>query len=509
MLHPGQVPGAARERERGAVSARTTALEALIQSSLEALRDGHAESRATEALLFVGHWNDSLPRLLLHDAVLEPVDKIVWAVIKTRADPARGTAFPSYTMIGRLANVGSEATVSRALAILRVTRWLTACGRVRDFRGRFRGNVYVLHDEPLSLVDTLYLDPAYMAFTRQSMEHRHARVAQVAGAVIRSLELDLAEGVDVLLRPDPLVDRLGLRQAEMHDGKSADGQESATTTAAPSTVYGLRFRLRRQLAIPSDEAPSGGRQLQNLKTVEPAGQQQILPATDHLQNLKLVDPQNLRAQKFLQPQNLCPAVVVGSSENTTTTTAPRPTAKSEVARGAPDADLALAALRWPPALSTNYRHLAAIQLRSVPLALRQEVLDILDGRLRAIERGADPLHYGPMAYLKTLCAKAASGQLVPRQPVARGSAPTEAERPAAPDPAVRLEAELRVARSDLAHWQRLTGLEPDAERGAPLRRLADEAQHEVERIAGKLVALRQEPPATPAENSPNAVPPGI
>lgn len=508
MRHPEQDPGAAPERDRGAASARTIALETLIQSSLEALRDGRGDSRAAEALLFVGHWNDALPRLLLHDAVLEPVDKIVWAVIKTRADPARGTAFPSYATIGRLANVGSEATVSRALAILRVTRWLTACGRVRDFRGRFRGSVYVLHDEPLSLTDTLYLDPAYMAFTRQSMEHRHARVAQVAGAVIQSLELDLAEGVDVLQRPDPLVDRLALQQAQVADGSTFNAQGSVRAPVAPSTVYGLRFRLRQQLASDSDEAASGGYQLQNLKTAEPAGQQQNLPAMDHLQNLKPVAPQNLRAQKFLQPQNLRPAVVVGSNKNTTTTTQLQPTAKSEAPPGGPGADPALASLRWPSALSANYRHLAAIQLRSVPQALRQEVLDILDGRLRAIERGADRLHYGPLAYLKTLCAKAASGQLVPRQSAGQAMRP-EGDRPAGVDPVVRLEVELRVARSDLAHWQRLSALEPDAERGAPMRRLAADAQQEVERIAGKLAALRQATSATPAANGANSVLPGI
>ena len=507
MHQLGQDPRAAPDRI--SVSARTAALESLIQSSLGALRDGHGETRPAEALLFVGHWNDALPRLLLHDSVLEPVDKIVWAVIKTRADPARGTAFPSYATIGRLANVGSEATVSRALAILRITRWLTACGRVRDFRGRFRGNVYVLHDEPLSLTDTLYLDPLYMAFTRQSVEHRHARVAQIAGAQIRSLELDVAEGVDVLQRQDPIVDQIAVRQAEIHDDSYPGPTGSAADASAPTTVYGLRFRLRQQLAAPSAEPASTSRQLQNLKTVQPAGQQQIFAALDHLQNLKTVEPQNLREQKFLSPQNLQSPVVVGSSEDTTTTTAHQSPAKSEVPSIEPGADLALETLRWPSALSANYRHLAAIQLRSVPTALRQEVLDILDGRLRAIDRGADRLHYGPLAYLKTLCAKAVSGQLVRRQPAGHESTPGEVERPSGVDPAVRLEAELRVARSDLAHWQRLVGLEPDAERGAPMRRLVEGAQLEVERIAGKLIALRQGESTAPIENGTNAVPPGI
>lgn len=474
---------------RNAVSARTAALDALIESSLEALRAGQGGTHHPEALLFVGNWNDALPRLLIHDSVLEPVDKIIWAVIKTRADPGRGTAFPNYATIGRLANVGSEATVARAMAILRVTRWLTLCGRARDLRGRFRGNVYALHDEPLSLVDTVFLDHAYVAFTYQAIEHRHARVALVASAVARSLELDLAEGKDVLQPQEPIAQRLAAQQdAELAASDTPTAGSEGGTETVP--VYGLRSGLRRQLRThPTGEVQVDHR-LQNLKTVDEPSTLHISKAADRLQILKTVTPQNLGAQQILRAQDLPSAVVVGSSnENTTTTTdaGPKP-AKIEVAGPELEPAASIGVLRWPQGLTANYRHIAALQLRTVPSDLRQAVLDILDNRLRAIDRGGEALHYGPLAYLKALCAKAIAGQLVLQQQTTQTTpAPAEQGRAGA-DQASALSVKLRVARGDHAHWQRLLGLDSDPERNAPIRQLVDQALLEVKRIEAEIDA---------------------
>ena len=468
----------------GSVSQRARALESLIASSLAALRRGEHYPPPAEALLFIGNWNDALPRLLIYDQILEPVDKIVWAVIRTRADPQRGTAFPSYATVGRLANVGSEATVSRALAILRVTRWLTHCGRARDGHGRFRGNVYLLHDEPLALADTLYLDQSYMAFAYQAAAHRHARVALVASGVLRSLELDVAENSDAPPSPDPLQQRLAAQQASLVAGQDpADGSPIHAPPEPPS-VYGVRARLlhqfRQQQAVQAD-------QLQILKTVEAGGQHQFLSLGRHLQNLKAVHPQNL------EPQISGAAVVVGSSSKSTTTTTqvtPNP-----VALASPVDSVGV--VRWPPQLTPNHRHLAAIQLRGLPIDLRQTVLDILDQRLRAVERGAERLHYGPLAYLKTLCVKAAAGQLVLPQ-----TAAGTAIKPAAlaeDEAKGRLKARLRVARADHTHWQRVLGLESRTDQQGMIQQLVDQATQEVARIESELASLIDTPASPQGE----------
>ncbi|WP_308873979.1 helix-turn-helix domain-containing protein [Thiothrix subterranea] len=102
--------------------------------------------------------------MLYEDPILEPLERNVWAIIKLHAmDGNSVTAFPTYEELMLRCQVGSKATISRALAILRATRWLTICkSKLRDGKGRVRGNIYALHDEPLQLAETLALDSDYL-----------------------------------------------------------------------------------------------------------------------------------------------------------------------------------------------------------------------------------------------------------------------------------------------------------------------------------------------------------
>ena len=117
---------------------QTYALDALIRETLSrARRDGAASG--ADALLFLGNGHHAFPALLVQDPVLEPVDKLVWMVIyqSGRGTGARAV-FPSYTDIARLVNVSSTSTVSRAIAILRATRWLSLCARSPGCERTFR-----------------------------------------------------------------------------------------------------------------------------------------------------------------------------------------------------------------------------------------------------------------------------------------------------------------------------------------------------------------------------------
>ncbi|MDH8489804.1 hypothetical protein QIG87_27805, partial [Klebsiella pneumoniae] len=58
----------------------------------------------------------------------------------------------------------SRSTVSNALMMLRITRWLSLCQRLRDEpSGRITGNLYALHDAPLSHADACRMDSEYLA----------------------------------------------------------------------------------------------------------------------------------------------------------------------------------------------------------------------------------------------------------------------------------------------------------------------------------------------------------
>jgi len=278
-------------------------------------------------------------------------------VIKIAAASTGPTAFPTYKQIAKTANVGSEATVARSMAILRATRWLTLCRRVRDGQGRFRGNVYALHDEPLPLADTLHLDQAYLQFLNQCLEHAHAQVRKISEAVLGTIEDDARAG-RVVTEPANSLDR---RLASLHT-LQGDAQHS------------------RFFSLSADR-------LQKLKSeIEP----------HPLQNLKL-DP----LQKNLKSVRSSSCYI----NKTTSTTPATDSDENQPANATVDSTRSLI---FPDALKPYERLLARMYVKNAPEPLRQDVLDELAGRLRAARKKGEPIA-NPIGYLTQLCKAAAGG----------------------------------------------------------------------------------------------------
>ncbi len=338
----------------------TYALDALIRETLA--RGRRSGGNAADALLFLGNRHHAFPVVVVHDPILEPVDKLVWMVI-CRAAQATVTraVFPSYADIARLANVSSTSTVSRSIAILRATRWLSLCARNREANGRFGGNVYALHDEPLPLADALHLDPGYMAFLDEAAGHHHARVRRVVQAVSTSLDQDIRSGKDVLAPVNPMERRLEALHAIQRGGDRRYFSFNAEVIAGLANSG-----VRRD----------GSNQDQNSKAVKPGPQKsKSVPRS---------------SSKY---------------KNTTTTT---PTDSKDSAREA----VSLESLIVPPRLKDNQRALAARYLGTIPVEHRQPVLDELAGRFQAEQHGAKPV-YDELRYLHHLCVQVNRGGFVP------------------------------------------------------------------------------------------------
>lgn len=343
--------------DEATIRPETRALEHLIRRTVgHVLRS--ASAKPTDAMLFLGNRHDAFPSLLVQDPVLEPVDKVVWMVVCQHGQ-ATGTALPRYEEIARLANIASTSTVSRAIAILRTTRWLSLCVRVRDGGGRFRGNVYALHSEPLTLPDTLHLDTGYMDFVQAACQHHHARVRKVAEAVLASLDEDVASGRDLVAPVNPMTRRTEASQAVERPGSRRYFDFSATVLA----------------------------RLTNRSTSSAAGNQDQKSKPDRLRNSC--------PQKSKSVRSSC------INKKTTTTQIPRATE--------PGVDEVLI---YPQRLSANQREIAARYLERVPVPQRQQVLDELEGRLRAERQGAKPV-YDELRYLYRLCKQIATGGFQP------------------------------------------------------------------------------------------------
>ncbi len=345
---------------------QTHALDALIQATIErAQRD--SSSTHADTMLFMGNRHQSFPTLVVQDPVLEPVDKLVWMVIMLQArETGTNTAFPSYETLAKKTNVSSTSTISRAIAILRATRWLTLCARLRDdASGRFRGNVYALHDEPLPLADALHLDPDYMTFLRQSLTHHHARVRLVAKGVLDTIDEDIHEGIDICAQGHPLERRMQAVEAIQQD--------------SPRRYFAFSAKVMTRL--------------RNV-VVETSSDHQ-----DQISKLEISHDQILNPQKSKSGSSCSSSYI-----NTTTTK----TTETKISNR-PEADPPLI---YPKRLSENQCELADRYLNTVTAEVRQPILDELEGRLRSEQKGMKPV-YDELRFLHYLCRAANKGEFVP------------------------------------------------------------------------------------------------
>lgn len=252
-------------------------LQQMIERSSITLKEKGYDKPANEGLLFLGNPQLVFPRLLFEDPVLEPVDRNTWAAIKlAAADGDSVTAFPSYRELMLRCNVGSKATISRSISILRSTRWLTVCkARLRDVGGRVRGNIYALHDEPLQLVEVLVLDSGYIKWLEETSTGKHTshpRAMAVAGAVLRDMQVQLRAGEDITALEMPIPRRM-------------QAMESAALIALGKEPRGGFFAVSRgsikELDTRTYDKERGQRQVQKLYSVKSLGTVSVLsPSTE-------------------------------------------------------------------------------------------------------------------------------------------------------------------------------------------------------------------------------------
>ena len=166
------------------------ALSALFDEALRHLEPnetGQGAAPRQDGFLYSGNRHESVPRALFLDRRLTPLERNAWQVFRLQLNDDGVTAFPTYDQIRPyLASVpcaaqASHETVARALTLLRLTRWLSLVRRRRDPRtGRIQGNLYVLHDEPLSPFEAMQLDADYLGLVSQALTHA-AKAVQIVG----------------------------------------------------------------------------------------------------------------------------------------------------------------------------------------------------------------------------------------------------------------------------------------------------------------------------------------
>jgi len=234
------------------------ALSALFDEALQHLEPkepAQGTAPAADGFLYSGNRHESVPRRLFLDRRLTPLERNAWQVFRLQLNDDGVTAFPTYDQLRPyLASMpcaaqASHETVARTLTLLRLTRWLSLVRRRRDPKtGRIQGNLYVLHDEPLSPFEAMQLDPDYLGLVSQALTHA-AKAVQIVG--MNSLR-EIAE--DPLLSGRTLPTRLQVLAQRMarHGWTASYPQEGA----GHESEEGQEAQLRNG-AYPSSESEAG------------------------------------------------------------------------------------------------------------------------------------------------------------------------------------------------------------------------------------------------------------
>jgi len=230
-------------------------LEAHLLHKKESAPTEVAGSSPYSGIIFSGNPHETVPRRLLLDDRLTPLERNTWQVFRLLINDDGVTAFPTYDQLRPYLGMqpgkpASRETISKALVTLRLTRWLSLGRRVRnDLSGQVQGNVYLLHDEPVSPAEAVEFDKGYLQLLGQSMQHQNKALREVAEIAWNEFARDPDVGNRLPSRVDVIEERLNA-QPWVKDVQAAPELKA--------TEFGVRTQQNPpQFPLSSDSELSG------------------------------------------------------------------------------------------------------------------------------------------------------------------------------------------------------------------------------------------------------------
>ncbi|CDF93428.1 MULTISPECIES: STY4528 family pathogenicity island replication protein [Pseudomonas] len=201
--------------------------------------------------LFSGQSHEVVPRRLLLDSRLTPLERNAWQVFRLMLQ-GQGVVTPRYEDLQPyLSSVpygasASRETIARVLTMLRLTRWLSLVSRGRDqLSGRLQGSLYVLHDEPLTPAEAMELDQDYLELVGHALSHATKAVRIVAQHVLEEIRQDT----------DIDLGRLPARLDSLSEHWTQQGLDKAPDEALHDSERGGDHRVRNRVGPRSDSEP--------------------------------------------------------------------------------------------------------------------------------------------------------------------------------------------------------------------------------------------------------------
>lgn len=203
------------------------------------------------SFLFSGQSLEVVPRRLLLDSRLTPLERNAWQVLRLMLQ-GQGVVTPRYEDLQPyLSSVpygtsASRETIARVLTVLRLTRWLSLVSRGRDqLCGRLQDSLYVLHDEPLTPAEAMELNQDYLELVGHCLSHNTKAVRIVAQHMLEEIrqDTDIDQG------------RLPTRLDSWGEHWTQQGLDQATEDALHDSELGSDHRVRNRTDPRSDFEP--------------------------------------------------------------------------------------------------------------------------------------------------------------------------------------------------------------------------------------------------------------
>lgn len=222
-----------------------------------------------DSFLYSGNRHETVPRALFLDIRLTPLERNAWQIIRLQLLDNTTAVFPSYEQLRPfLASMpcgakASHETIAKTLTMLRLSRWLSLVQRRRDAKtGRLQGNLYVLHDEPLTPFETLQLDPEYLELVSHALDHLSKAVQCVAIQVLKEISDDpLLQGKLLPTRVQLLMQRVDL-QSEVGE----DALLRIQPAPASESEVGSKPTSQHCLRIPKQDSTVSTKAKKKLRT---------------------------------------------------------------------------------------------------------------------------------------------------------------------------------------------------------------------------------------------------
>ncbi|MCF6256203.1 MAG: hypothetical protein L3K25_07865 [Gammaproteobacteria bacterium] len=387
-------------------------------------RSGLPSEAGMGSLIYLGNHHDAVPRDLILDPILESGEIHTWMLMKIHVDnPMLATRIPSQdNLIEQLKC--SRPIVSRHMQVLRALRWLTLCAEVRGADGQFRGVVYAQHDQPLSLADTLYLDPAYIDFLEQPTKGdvlkrlrniKHSVLTHTDYLVFKGQHLDLhpthLEQLNARLKSHTSGDPLDTHLSCPALGVDPDGVKNLYgDPEKPAHIEYLKKTLEHPVKNIDTVNSAESHPIDHVKNID-TGKTQNFQENDPVKNFYMAD---LNKNDQNSDKSPCKKLLHGDStggvrggssllnnKKQTTTTPPTPPSKN-----CPPLD-------FPKAVSKSPRQMAYVlkQLEPLPESERQYALHYLADRIKAGENGTDTPVGNAIRYLAWIVKNMLDGTL--------------------------------------------------------------------------------------------------